>query len=93
MTHMTTIAPKAGPAPIFLKFMDEICNGDQDLVYFLQRALGAMLSGAIEEHWLMFWIGGGRNGKSTTSAILQEFLAGWWPALRSPWAPSGMRPS
>ncbi len=49
----------------FLRFMDEITDGDSELVKFHQVSLGSCLSGAIEEHWLLYWIGEGRNGKNT----------------------------
>ncbi len=58
----------------FPQFLNEITCGDEQIAKFLQVALGACLSGAIESHWMMFWIGTGRNGKNTLGdAVMNIF--------------------
>ena len=58
----------------FPQFLREITCGDQQIAVFLQVALGACLSGAIESHWIMFWIGTGRNGKNTLGDAIMNIL-------------------
>ena len=58
----------------FPQFLREITCGDQQIAVFLQVALGACLSGAIESHWMMFWIGTGRNGKNTLGDAIMNIL-------------------
>ena len=54
--------------------MGEITDGDRELELFIQSALGACLSGATEDHWLLFFTGGGRNGKNTLGDAVQRVL-------------------
>lgn len=70
-----TLATPAAPkdyGKVFPVFIEQICCGDKDLMMYLQVALGACLSGAIESHWLLFFIGEGRNGKSTLLDVLKR---------------------
>jgi putative DNA primase/helicase len=67
--HCTAVAPAAEgiAGTTFDSFLSEITCGDVGLRRFLQTMLGASLfaSNALEDHWLAFLIGGGRNGKGT----------------------------
>jgi hypothetical protein len=54
--------------------MREITRGDSALVDYLQRALGACLSGAPNDHWLMFWYGAGSNGKNTLGQLVMAVM-------------------
>jgi putative DNA primase/helicase len=58
----------------FLKFMDEITDGDKELNAYLMRFCGYVLTGSTKEHCLPFWHGGGANGKGTLLAVLQGIL-------------------
>lgn len=65
--HAITRIANAAPGPetgAWRKFVHEIMGGDVASVATLQAMAGASLSGAIEEHWLAFLYGDGRNGKS-----------------------------
>jgi|GEM_PF-2432266 len=73
ITKITAVAPSEG-GKRFLSFIEEITGRDSELALFLQRALGACLSGAVEEHWLLFWIGAGRNGKNTLGDLVAYVL-------------------
>ena len=61
-------------APRWEQFLYEIMLGDENLVKFLQRAVGMSLTGVIEEHALFVLYGTGRNGKSTFLNTLIEVL-------------------
>jgi putative DNA primase/helicase len=75
ITKIAAVSPSPVGGTVFTKFLDEITQGDLDLQLFLQRLLGSILSGAREEHWIAFWIGDGRNGKSTLAEAI-EFVLG-----------------
>ena len=74
ITHITSVSPSEPYGRLFHKFLDEITVDDKELQEFLQVSLGAMLSGAIEDHWIMFWIGSGRNGKNVLGDLIQKIL-------------------
>lgn len=64
ITAITGADLDAKPGKAWPIFISEITCGDQDLARDLQLALGASLSGAVEDHWIAYFHGGGRNGKS-----------------------------
>jgi len=67
----------------FESFLVEITDGDAELEEFLQRSLGACLSGAVQEHWLLFWSGAGRNGKNTLGDLVARVLGDYAGVLPS----------
>jgi putative DNA primase/helicase len=83
LTKITTVAPDTTPAFLFESTLLEICNGDKSLVEFHQISLGAMLSGAREQHWLLFWYGVGRNGKSLLADLVCDILGDYAVKLPS----------
>jgi putative DNA primase/helicase len=60
--------------PVWLSFLYKITAGDQDLIGYLQRALGYSLTGHTREQCLFFLHGNGSNGKSTFLGVLQSLL-------------------
>ena len=74
LTKITAVAPTVVHGGVFLKAIREICGGDESLVQFHQVSLGAMLSGAREEHWLVYWFGTGRNGKNLLADLIFSIL-------------------
>ena len=74
ITLCTAAAPESGGGEEFMKFMGEITLNDWDLILFHQVSLGACLSGAVESHWMLFWTGGGRNGKNTLGDLVQDAM-------------------
>ena len=76
ITHITLCQPAevGNYGKHFPSFLNEITCGDEELKSFLQVALGACLSGAIEEHYLIFLIGSGRNGKNTFGDVIMHIL-------------------
>jgi putative DNA primase/helicase len=67
LDYITKVAPVApgGTAPTWLKFLDRVTGGDQELVDYLQRVAGYCITGSTQEHALFFLYGTGANGKST----------------------------
>ena len=58
----------------WLKFLDEIFLGDQELVDWLQKAIGYTLTGSIKEQCLFICYGDGNNGKSVFLDILTRLF-------------------
>ncbi len=65
----TKLAPveydPSAACPIWLAFLNTIFGGNQNLIYFIQKALGYALTGDVREQVLFFLYGPGGNGKST----------------------------
>ncbi|MEM3356877.1 MAG: phage/plasmid primase, P4 family, partial [Candidatus Bathyarchaeia archaeon] len=64
--HITRLA-NAGigtQCPNWLKFLNDITNGNTELCEYLSRVAGYCLTGSTEEHVLFFLYGTGANGKS-----------------------------
>lgn len=55
-------------------FVSSICDGDKELVAFLQRWAGYMLTGDVSEQVVLFLYGQGSNGKSTFFGVLQALM-------------------
>ncbi len=60
--------------PEWLKTLDLIFDGDEQLVTYLQRLCGYMLSGLTGAHIMPIAYGHGSNGKSTVTGVLTELL-------------------
>jgi P4 family phage/plasmid primase-like protien len=68
--------------PIWDAFLNRIMAGNQNVISFLQRAMGYALTGVIREHVLLILWGKGRNGKSTFLNTLRALLGPY--ALKAP---------
>lgn len=67
-------AKNAPECPNFLAFLRQATGRDQDLMNFLQRAVGYCLTGSIEEHAIFFLHGPGGTGKSLFLSTLTDLL-------------------
>lgn len=76
LTKLTACGP-AGECPLWLQFLDEVTEGNEDLSAFLQRVAGYSLTGITREHALFFGYGGGGNGKgtfiNTLAGVLKDY--------------------
>ncbi|WP_353422776.1 phage/plasmid primase, P4 family [Staphylococcus xylosus] len=63
--------------PKWDEFLDDIFLGNQELVRFIQRAVGYSLSGHTSEQVLFVLYGNGRNGKSVFLDILNEIFGNY----------------
>lgn len=75
VTQAARVTPSPGPAPIWHRFIQEVCCGDAGLIEFMQRSLGYCLTGDRREQVLFFWYGLGANGKSVLAELVQ-WIAG-----------------
>lgn len=73
LTKQTRVAP-GGECPTWLRFLDDVTDGDGELVDYLQRVAGYCLTGLTTEHALLFLWGTGANGKSTFLRVLLYVL-------------------
>jgi putative DNA primase/helicase len=55
----------AAAAPTWLAFLERVLDGDQELIRFVQRAVGYSLTGLTTEQIILILWGGGANGKTT----------------------------
>lgn len=77
--YIKTICPidwdGAATCPTWEKFLYEIFEGDRELIDFLQRLLGYVITGLREEHiYPILWGEHGRNGKGTILETLALIL-------------------
>lgn len=70
ITKITRVSPEDGPHPIFDRFIRDITLEDAALAQYLQISLGACLSGAIQDNFVLFWFGAGQNGKNTLGDLI-----------------------
>ena len=61
----------------WLKFLEEVCNGDKELVHYLQKCVGYSLTGSTREQCAFFLYGIGNNGKSTFLETISDMLGGY----------------
>ena len=83
ITKLTSTTPNSNGGAVFRQFLSEITEDDDELALFIQKSLGACLSGAVEEHWLLFWYGAGRNGKNTLGDMVMELMGDYARAIPS----------
>lgn len=65
---------KTEKCPLWMKFLNDIFIKDQDVIDFVQKAIGYSLTGNTQEQCLFIFYGHGRNGKSTFINIISELL-------------------
>jgi len=64
----------SAPCPRWLAFLQRIFDGDDELIAFIQRAVGYSLTGQVSEQCLFFLYGTGQNGKSVFIQTLLHVL-------------------
>ena len=75
ITKITAVSVGHNQPAVFLKFLDEITDGDRELQAFFQIMLGSLLTGAQEIHKIFYWYGAtSRNGKSTLAELIRDIL-------------------
>lgn len=58
-------------------FLQQIFDGDNELIEYIQRAVGYSLSGSTEEQMMFILHGNGRNGKSVFLDIITEIFGNY----------------
>lgn len=62
---------------MWLKFLDEVTNGNKELQEYIQRSIGYSLSGSTREQCAYFLYGMGNNGKSTFLDVIADMMGGY----------------
>jgi putative DNA primase/helicase len=67
-------SPDREGCPMFFEFLNTIFAKDQDLINYLQKFFGYILTGLTCEHAMLFFHGAGANGKSVLVSTIAEIL-------------------
>ena len=60
--------------PRFMQFLDDIFPNDEELVAYVRKVAGYLLTGSTKEQCMFMLLGGGANGKSTLVNLLTDLL-------------------
>jgi putative DNA primase/helicase len=84
VTRVAAVSPDfAGAAPVmWLRFLTDVFAGDGEVIAFIHRLLGYIVTGEVREQALAFFFGDGRNGKSTLLDLLLWLLGDY--AIKCP---------
>lgn len=78
---ITKISPVAyrpdASAPTWERFLLDCMDGNEEMVAYLQRAVGYSLTGSVVEQCLFFLYGNGANGKSTFVKTILKILGSY----------------
>ncbi len=75
--HSNIVFDLTAKCPRWEQFMKEVFLGDQELIRYVQRAIGYSLTGQTVEHLMLICYGSGANGKSVMLRILAEMMGGY----------------
>lgn len=59
-------------APLWEQFLNQIFNNDEELIHYVQKAIGYSFTGSVDEQCLFILNGRGRNGKSVFSNVVSD---------------------
>jgi P4 family phage/plasmid primase-like protien len=74
---------QATQAVRWLQFLAQVFNGDQELICWIQRFCGYLLTGSTQEQIFLFCFGHGANGKSVFIEVLKHILGDYSRAIAS----------
>ena len=73
----------AAKAVRWVQFLEQVFNGDQELIDWMQRFAGYLLTGSTREQIFLFCFGHGANGKSVFIEVLKHVMADYSRAIAS----------
>lgn len=68
---------------LWLEFLQQTFSHDQELIHFIQKAVGYSLTASIQEQVMFLLLGNGRNGKSVFLSVLQYVLGTYVKAMNA----------
>lgn len=74
VTKTMICTPDDGDCPLWMQFLEDVTDGDTDMMEFLQRMVGYCCTGHTREQKLFFIYGPGGNGKSVFVNIITRIL-------------------
>lgn len=66
----------------WLQFLDEVFVGDKQLIDWMHRFVGYMLTGDQREHVFLFLFGHGSNGKSVFTGVIEQLMGEYGRTLQ-----------
>ncbi len=73
----------AAKAVRWVQFLEQVFNGDVELIDWLQRFTGYLLTGSTQEQIFLFCFGHGANGKSVFIEVLKHIMGDYSRAIAS----------
>lgn len=70
-------------APTWLNFLNDIFDGDAELITYMQKAIGYSLTGSTKEQVMFILFGKGRNGKSLFVETISEIIGNYARNIRA----------
>ena len=74
ISRKTAIKPESGDCPLWISTINRATNNDPEMLDYLQRMAGYILTGETKEECFFFVYGPGASGKSTFCRTLTEIL-------------------
>jgi len=71
------LGPVGSECPRWMQFLSEIMCGDAELVAYIQRVVGYIMTGSVREQCFFILYGDGSNGKSTFINVIYHLLGGY----------------
>ena len=71
------LGPEGSECPRWMKFLSDIMCGDAELVSYLQRVVGYIMTGSVKESAVFVFWGGGSNGKSVFINVISHLLGSY----------------
>jgi putative DNA primase/helicase len=71
------LGPVGSECPRWMQFLSDIMCGDAELVAYVQRVVGYIMTGSVKEQCFFILYGGGSNGKSTFINVIYHLLGGY----------------
>lgn len=69
--------------PTWEKFLNQIFDGNKELIHYIQKAVGYSMTGSVKEQVMFFLYGNGRNGKSVFLDIISDILGTYAKTIQS----------
>lgn len=70
-------------APTWERFLEDIFDGDQELIRYIQKAIGYSITGSTREQVMFILFGSGRNGKSVFVETISEIIGTYAKNIRA----------
>ncbi|MDC0404222.1 phage/plasmid primase, P4 family [Porticoccaceae bacterium] len=69
--------------PEWLKFLDTVMQGNQEMINYLQRLVGYFLTASTQEQEIYYFYGSGANGKSTFLDLVKALMGSYGVKIAS----------
>jgi putative DNA primase/helicase len=73
-TQVTSVSPSIESPQLFLKKLNEIFLGEDEVIAFVQRLLGYTITGLTTEQVIAFFYGSGANGKNLLLDLVAQIM-------------------